>query len=35
LAQISKNLNSFDEIKKEVLDLGFIRFMVEDEIYSI
>lgn len=35
MSPISKNIASFEEIKKEVLDLGFIRFMVGDEIFSI
>jgi len=29
------NIESFDELKKEILDLGFIRFSVWDNIYTI
>lgn len=37
LAPIFKNRKIFsaDDIKKEILDLGFIRFMIDDQIYSI
>ncbi|MDD3145230.1 MAG: excinuclease ABC subunit UvrA [Candidatus Gracilibacteria bacterium] len=34
-APIKGKFNDFDEIKKEVLDLGFIRFAIGKDIYTI
>ncbi|MDR1988460.1 MAG: hypothetical protein LBQ24_07230 [Candidatus Peribacteria bacterium] len=34
-APLNKEFNSFDELKKEILDLGFIRFSVQDKIYTV
>ncbi|EKD66672.1 MAG: hypothetical protein ACD_49C00023G0015 [uncultured bacterium (gcode 4)] len=32
---LHKTYLSFDEVKKEILDIGFIRFMVDGEVFSI
>lgn len=35
LSPVDKKHSTIEEIKKEILELGFIRFMINDEIYSI
>ncbi len=34
-APLKINIESFDDLKKEILDMGFIRFSIWDDIYTI
>jgi hypothetical protein len=34
-APLTKNFKNFEDLKKEVLDLGFIRFSVNNIVYNV
>jgi excinuclease ABC subunit A len=35
LAPVDKKFENVDDLKREILELGFIRYMVDDKVYSI